>query len=116
MRQLLSHLKAMKDVYAKMGALTWIVGGDFNTAPDDPRFAAEKTARNLLADGFSWIWQGILASSRITVPPDARYPAACFDHIFFRGAIVAKAWVVNTSTQSSDHRAVEAIVNLPPSQ
>jgi len=115
MRQLLSHLKAMRDAYAKMGALTWIVGGDFNTAPDDPRFAEEKTARNLSADGFSWVWQGILPSSRITVPPDARYPAACFDHIFFRGAILTKAWVANTSPQSSDHRAVEAIVNLPPS-
>ena len=42
MHQLLSHMKAMKDTYGKMGALTWIVGGDFNTAPDEPRFAGEK--------------------------------------------------------------------------
>jgi endonuclease/exonuclease/phosphatase family metal-dependent hydrolase len=112
MRQLLSHLKAMKEAYGKMGALTWIVGGDFNTAPDDPRFAEEKTARNLMAEGFSWSWQGIPSSSRITVPPDARYPAACFDHIFFRGATLVKAWVANTSPQSSDHRAVNAVLNL----
>jgi endonuclease/exonuclease/phosphatase family metal-dependent hydrolase len=112
MRQLLSHLKAMKSAYEKMGAVTWIVGGDFNTAPDDPRFAEEKTTRNLLADGFSWSWQGIPASSRITVLPDARYPAACFDQIFFRGAELVKAWVANTSPQSSDHRAVNAVLNL----
>jgi endonuclease/exonuclease/phosphatase (EEP) superfamily protein YafD len=112
MRQLLSHLKAMKTAYEKMGALTCIVGGDFNTAPDDPRFAEEKTARNLLADGFNWAWQGIPLSSRITLPPDERYPAACFDQIFFRGATLAKAWVANTSPQSSDHRPVNAVFNL----
>jgi endonuclease/exonuclease/phosphatase family metal-dependent hydrolase len=112
MRQLLSHLKAMNAAYEKMGALSWIVGGDFNTTPDDPRFADEKTTRSLLADGFSWSWQGISESSRITVPPDARYPAACFDHIFFRGATLIKAWVANTSPQSSDHRAVNAVLSL----
>jgi endonuclease/exonuclease/phosphatase family metal-dependent hydrolase len=112
MRQLLSHLKAMKTAYENMGTLTWIVGGDFNTAPDEPRFAKEKTARSLLADGFNWVWQGIPLSSRITVPPDERYPAACFDQIFFRGATLVKAWVATTSPQSSDHRAVNAVLNI----
>lgn len=112
MRQLLSHMKAMKVAYEKLGELSWIVGGDFNTTPDDPRFADEKTTRNLLAESFSWSWQGIPQSSRITVPPDARYPAACFDHIFFRGATLIKAWVANTSPQSSDHRAVNAVLSL----
>ena len=112
MHQLLSHMKAMKDTYGKMGALTWIVGGDFNTAPDEPRFAGEKTVPGLLADGFSWAWQGIPLSSRITMPGDLRYPAACFDQIFYRGATLARAWVANTSPQSSDHRAVNAVLNL----
>jgi endonuclease/exonuclease/phosphatase (EEP) superfamily protein YafD len=116
MRQLLSHLKAMKDAYGKMGALTWIVGGDFNTAPDDARFADEKTVRNLLADGFNWVWQGIPLSSRITMPADARYPAAAFDQIFYRGATLVKAWVANTSPQSSDHRAVNAVFSLAPTR
>ncbi|MEY2518348.1 MAG: vancomycin resistance protein VanJ [Verrucomicrobiota bacterium] len=113
MRQLRSHMKAMKDAYFKMGALTWIVGGDFNTAPDDPRFAGEKTVPDLLADGFAWVWQGIPFASRITVPADARYPAASFDQIFYRGASLSKAWVAETSPQSSDHRAVNAVLKLP---
>lgn len=113
MRQLLSHMRAMKAAYGRMGALTWIVGGDFNTTPDEPRFAREKTVRNLLAEDFSWAWEGIPASSRITMPPDERYPAACFDHIFFRGAILSKAWIANTSPQSSDHHAVNAALILP---
>ena len=112
MQQLRAHMKAMNGAYGKIGALTWIVGGDFNTAPDEPRFAGEKTVPGLLADGFSWVWQGIPLSSRITMPADARYPAAAFDQIFYRGASLGKAWVASTSVQSSDHRAVNAVFNL----
>jgi endonuclease/exonuclease/phosphatase family metal-dependent hydrolase len=112
MGQLISHIKAMKDAYGKMGALTWIVGGDFNTTPDEPRFAKEKAVPALLADGFSWAWQGIPASSRVTMPADLRYPAAAFDQIFYRGATLTRAWVAPTSPQSSDHRAVNVVLNL----
>ena len=112
MQQLIAHMKAMNDAYGKLGVLSWIVGGDFNTAPDEPRFANEKTVPNLRANGFDWCWKGIPFNSRITVPADLRYPAASFDHIFFRGATLMKAWVADTSSQSSDHRAVNAVLNL----
>ena len=110
--QLLAHIKAMKDAYGKAGTLSCIVGGDFNTAPDDSRFHGERTCPDILTDGFRWAWEGLPASSRITMPPDARYPAASFDQIFYCGAILAKAWVADTSPQSSDHRAVNAIFNF----
>jgi endonuclease/exonuclease/phosphatase family metal-dependent hydrolase len=112
MQQLIAHMKAMENAYGKLGALTWIVGGDFNTAPDEPRFAGEKTVPSLRAAGFRWGWEGIAFTSRITVPADLRYPAACFDQIFFRGATLVKSWVANTSPQSSDHRAVNATLNF----
>lgn len=112
MRQLISHMRAMKDAYGPMGTLSWIVGGDFNTTPDEPRFAKEKTVPALLAGGFNWAWQGIPPSSRITMPADLRYPAAAFDQIFYRGATLGRAWVANTSPQSSDHRAVNVVLNL----
>ncbi|MFL6519660.1 MAG: endonuclease/exonuclease/phosphatase family protein [Chthoniobacterales bacterium] len=112
MKQLLTHMKAMNDAYGKLGELSWIVGGDFNTAPDELRFASEKTIPNLRAAGFRWCWQGIPFNSRITLPADLRYPAACFDHIFYRGATLMKVWVADTSPQSSDHRAVTAVLNL----
>lgn len=112
MKQLLAHIKAMNHAYGKLGALSWIVGGDFNTAPYEPRFSAEKTIANLRADGFRWCWQGIPFNSRITVPADLRYPAASFDHIFFRDATLMKAWVANTSLESSDHRPVNAVLKL----
>jgi endonuclease/exonuclease/phosphatase family metal-dependent hydrolase len=112
MQQLIAHMKAMENAYGKLGARSWIVGGDFNTAPDEPRFASEKTVPSLRAAGFRWCWEGIPFTSRITVPADLRYPAACFDQIFFRGAAMVKAWVANTSPQSSDHRAVNATLSL----
>jgi endonuclease/exonuclease/phosphatase family metal-dependent hydrolase len=107
-QQLAAHMKAMQIAYAKLGTLSWIVGGDFNTAPDEPRFASEKTIPTLRAQAFQWCWEGTPFNSRITVPADLRYPAASFDHIFYRGATLTKAWVAVTSPQSSDHRAVNA--------
>lgn len=112
--QLLSHMRAMKDAYGKLGNLIWIVGGDFNTAPGDSRFTTEKTTRDLLEEGFHWTWQNVPNDSRITFPADRLYPAACFDHIFYRGENLRSARVVNTSPQSSDHRAIEATFELPP--
>ena len=111
-QQLVTHMKAMNNAYGKLGALSWIVGGDFNTAPDEPRFASEKTIPSLRTDGFRWCWEGMPFNSRITVPADLRYPAASFDQIFFRGATLLKAWVAETSPQSSDHRAVNAVLKL----
>jgi len=105
-------MKAMNAPYSKLGTLSWIVGGDFNTAPDEPRFASEKTITSLRGEGFRWCWENIPFNSRITIPADLRYPAASFDQIFYRGATLIKAWVANTSSQASDHRAVNAVFQL----
>jgi endonuclease/exonuclease/phosphatase (EEP) superfamily protein YafD len=112
MLQLIAHMNAMEKAYAKLGALSWIVGGDFNTAPDELRFASEKTLVSLRAQNFRWAWEGMPFKSRITVPADLRYPAASFDQIFYRGATLLRASVANTSPQSSDHRAVNATFSL----
>ncbi|MBA3272877.1 MAG: hypothetical protein H0T11_03265 [Chthoniobacterales bacterium] len=89
-----------------------MIGGDFNTAPDDARFKDEKSTSQLTANGFSWIWQNMPLQQRVTMPPDARFPAACFDHMFFRGAKLNKAEVVMTPPNSSDHRAIRAELTL----
>lgn len=112
MRQLLAHMKDMQTAYGKLGSLTWLVGGDFNTAPDDPRFKNEKTLPSLTSSGFKWSWDGMPLEQRVTLPPDARFPAACFDHIYYRGATLRKAEVIETDDKSSDHRAVRAVFDL----
>lgn len=115
-RQLRSHMDAMQAAYGKLGSIAWVVGGDFNTSLDDNRFAHEATLRALTNNGFSWAWQNIPATSRATLPPGRDFPAACFDHIFYRGATLRRAWMVNTSAQSSDHHAIAATLDLPPAR
>ncbi len=112
-KQLQSHMEAMQKAYGNLGTISWFIGGDFNTAPDDARFASETTTRSLMESGFGWSWQNMPASAHITMPPDKGFPAACFDHIFYRGATLRRAAVTNTSAQSSDHRAVVATFELP---
>jgi endonuclease/exonuclease/phosphatase (EEP) superfamily protein YafD len=112
-RQLRAHMAAMEAAYGKLGTITWIVGGDYNSSLDDNRFAAETTLRTLMSNGFNWAWQNVPLAARTTVPPDRDFPAAWFDHIFYRGATLRKAWVANTNSQSSDHRAVVATLDLP---
>lgn len=113
MRQLQSHIDAMQTAYGKLGMITWIVGGDFNTSLDDKQFAQETTLRSMIDKGFGWIWENVPVASRMTLPPEGGFPAACFDHIFYRGAILRRAWVAQTSPQSSDHRAIIAMFDLP---
>jgi endonuclease/exonuclease/phosphatase (EEP) superfamily protein YafD len=105
-RQLLSHIEAMKRAYSGLGQTAWIIGGDFNTSLDDPRFGAEKTIRHLLNSGFSWLWQDVPINARLTLHGDQTYPAASFDHIFFRGLALHHAEVINTTRQSSDHKPI----------
>lgn len=111
--QLAAHMKEMEAAYGKLGAITWLVGGDFNTAPDDPRFKGEQTISALTRGGFLWAWQNIPLADRITLPPDKRFPAASFDHIFYRGAVLKNAEVLPTSPDSSDHRGIRAEFDLP---
>lgn len=108
MRQLLAHIKEMEAAYGKLGTIAWLIGGDFNTAPDDRRFEKEKTLASLASAGFKWSWEGMPLEQRVTLPPDKRFPPACFDHIYYRSARLRKAEVVETDDRSSDHRAVRA--------
>jgi endonuclease/exonuclease/phosphatase family metal-dependent hydrolase len=112
-RQLSSHMEAMEKAYGGLGALAWIVGGDFNTSPDDPHYAAETTIKTLLEKGFAWSWKGMPANSHNTMPANKGFAATCFDHIFYRGGTMQRATVINTSSQSSDHRPVVATFDLP---
>ena len=113
MRQLLAHMKDMNAAYGHMGAITWLVGGDFNTSPDDPRFAKEKTMETLVPAKFEWAWKGIPVNQRFTLPASNNFPPACFDHILYRGATLQKAEVIQTADDSSDHRAIRAEFTVP---
>lgn len=112
-RQFLEHQLAMEKAYAGMGAVTIVVGGDFNTSADDPRFRHEITLRKMVTNGFAWSWVNIPFSKRITLPGSGMHPDACFDHIFVRGGTIESAEVIVPGTGASDHRPVVAQIRLP---
>jgi endonuclease/exonuclease/phosphatase family metal-dependent hydrolase len=109
-RQLLDHIGAMEKAYEKLGNVNVWIGGDFNTSLDDERFKNEKTIRNLQAQGFRWSWQNMRPSERVTIPGDGRFPPGTFDHIFYRGGTLVKAWVTETTIEASDHRPVSVTI------
>jgi len=111
-RQLLAHIEAMKSAYGGLGQIAWIVGGDFNTSMDDPRFGSESTLRDLVKNGFLWLWQNVTPNSRLTLHGDKYYPPACFDHIFYRGIKLQHAQVLQTTRASSDHKPVVGKLEL----
>jgi hypothetical protein len=104
MRQLISHMRAMKEAYGKMGAPTWIVGGDFNTTPDEPRFAREKTVPALLADGFSWPGRESPLRRALPCPPISAIPPP----LSIRSFIAAPRWPGPGSQTPHHNRAITA--------
>jgi endonuclease/exonuclease/phosphatase (EEP) superfamily protein YafD len=103
----------MKAAYDKLGTITWILGGDFNSSLDDKEFASETTLRSMIDNGFAWIWQNISVGSRTTLHAGGGFPVRCFNHILYRNATLRRASVASTSSQSSDHRAIVATFDLP---
>lgn len=113
-RQLLAHVKAMTAAYSGLGKVSVVIGGDLNTSLDDPKFAAEKTLRELQAAGFQWGWQDVPLLRRYSLPGEGRYPATCFDHIFLQSAAarLTDGAVETTGKDASDHRPVTAKLSL----
>lgn len=121
-RQLLAHVAAMEKAYAKMGKVGVIIGGDFNTSSDDPKFSNEKTLDLFRKGGFKWAWEGIPFDDRVTLPTapsrDPKFPPfpdACFDHVFTKGVTVSSASVASPENNPSDHRPVVVDLEYPAS-
>jgi len=112
-KQLLRHVAVMEKAYGKMGHVGIVVGGDFNTSTDDPKFQDEKTMEMLRKAGFDWVWEGIPFEDRVTLPtaPSLNpqyppFPDACFDHAVTKGVKVSSASVAALQPNPSDHRPV----------
>src|SRR5947208_16658317 len=65
MQQLVAHIHEMNEAYGKLGTVTCVVGGDFNTAPADLRFGGETTTRTLRNNGLLRCWANIPFDQRI---------------------------------------------------
>ncbi len=119
-KQLLKHAQEMEKAYGRMGKVGIVIGGDFNTSLDDPKFADEKTLGMFKKAGFDWAWEGIPFEDRVTLPSTPSrnpnfppFPDACFDHVFTKGVKVASASVAAFEHNPSDHRPVIVDLEYP---
>lgn len=118
--QLIEHAAAMEKAYGPLGHVSTVIGGDFNTSTDDPKFKKEKTLKILEDAGFAWSWAQVPFAERVTLPsqpsnnPDfPPFPDACFDHVLVKGATIASVKVENLQPAPSDHRPVIVELQLP---
>ncbi len=121
-RQLLAHAAAMENAYASLGTVSVVIGGDFNTSLDDPKFRMEQTLALLTKSGFQSAWQDVPFKDRVTLPSTPSnnpkfppWPDACFDHVFVKGAKVVSATAATFDPSPSDHRPVIVDLELPAS-
>jgi len=109
--QLLDHESAMEKIYSKIGKISVVVGGDFNTTPDDARFAVDQTF-SLLGKRFLWCWEKTPRADRVTLLGHGRYPDATFDGFFIKNCTLISVGVINTG-EVSDHRPVQMLISVP---
>jgi endonuclease/exonuclease/phosphatase family metal-dependent hydrolase len=106
-KQLLAHIQAMTTLYGIRGKVAVLVGGDFNTSLDDPRFRSDGSLRAILGAGLEWVHVDTAPSKRVTLPASGPYPDATFDHLFFLGLKLLSVSVEDGGA-SSDHNPVLA--------
>lgn len=98
--QLLNHMREV--IAPSMPAVkSFIVGGDFNTNPDQADFAQEKTLGTLTAAGFHSSVAGIPLPQRVTHPGSGPYPDATFDYLFASNLHPGRPLI--TASKASDH-------------
>ena len=101
--QLLNHIR---DVIGRAMPMvkSFVVGGDFNTNPDQTDFAEEKTLSKLTEAGFRNSIEGTPLVQRITHPGSGKYPDATFDYLFASNIISSKIQI--SPSHASDHYPV----------
>jgi endonuclease/exonuclease/phosphatase family metal-dependent hydrolase len=107
-KQLLVHAKDMTALYAPRGKTALIIGGDFNSDSDDPRYGNDHSVGLLRDAGLTWVFRDVPRTQRITIPASREFPDGTFDQMFFRG-LKLQGVKVGNAAGSSDHNPVAAV-------
>jgi endonuclease/exonuclease/phosphatase family metal-dependent hydrolase len=102
-QQLLNHVRDVISPAMPM-VKSIVVGGDFNTNPDQTDFVEEKTLTKLTQAGFHSSVEGLPLAQRITHPGNGPYPDCTFDYLFGSNLAPGKAEI--TPSSASDHYPV----------
>lgn len=110
-RQLLAHMKEMKERVFKDRIKGVIVAGDFNTN-DDGQFGDDRTIAMMEEAGFHNTWEGVPREERLSWRGSDRFEPTTFDFIFTMGLPKATARLIPVQEGSSDHWPVQIILDL----
>ena len=104
-RQLLAHVKALRDVLGRPVTRV-VIAGDFNTDPYSGQFQDEKTLSLLTEASFENVFDGAEPNERATHPGSKSYPDSTLDFVFYRGFSARIARWLSPAVPLSDHRMV----------
>jgi endonuclease/exonuclease/phosphatase family metal-dependent hydrolase len=107
--QILRHSKEVEAVLTNQLEVV-VVGGDFNTNPDQDLFVSEKTLRLFNEEKFFSGFENVSLVNRVTHPGKGRYPDATFDYLYVRGVSNTKPQIL--SSPVSDHYPVTTLLNV----
>ena len=110
-RQLLAHVKDMKERVFKDRIVGVVIGGDFNTNHDG-QFGDDKTIAMMEEGGFHNTWTGVPREERLTWRGNDRFEPTTFDYIFTKGLPETTARLIPVEDGSSDHWPVAITLDL----
>jgi endonuclease/exonuclease/phosphatase family metal-dependent hydrolase len=110
-RQLVAHVRDMKERVFKGRIKGVVIGGDFNTNHDG-QFGDDKTIAMMEEAGFHNTWKGVPREERLTWRGSDRFEPTTFDYIFTMGLPETTARLIPVEDGSSDHWPVQIILNL----
>lgn len=110
-RQLIAHVREMKERVFKDRIVGVIIGGDFNSN-NDGQFESDRTITMMEEAGFHNTWAGVAREERLTWRGSDQYKPTTFDFIFTMGLPKATAKLIPVEDGSSDHWPVSLTLDL----
>ena len=107
-RQLLAHMRDMKENAFKGTIVGVIAGGDFNTNQDGQ--FGDNVMKMMEEAGFHQTWGRTAKADRATWRGSDRFDPTTFDHIFTLGLGKPQAEMLTVSDETSDHWPVRVII------
>lgn len=110
-KQLIAQRAVVEKAFLGRNITGWIATGDFNTNHDG-QFPLCKVTEELTTAGFRNTWADTPKKDRLTwtTRPDSKFEPTTFDYFFTIGLGDLKASMLSTSTEISDHHAIQITV------
>ena len=110
-RQLLEHVREMREVAFPDRVLGVVVGGDFNTNHDGQ--FGDNVVRLMEQAGFYNTWGDTPKEERDTWRGSERFESTTLDYFFTKGLGEPQAVMLEVSEETSDHWPVKLVITLP---